>query len=169
MERIFTPWRLRYLQAIQDDATCVFCAAADAHDDARVFVLQRGASAFVILNIYPYSNGHLMVVPRRHVGSLSEASSTERHELLDTAARCEEILQEAYQPDGMNLGVNLGRAAGAGIPGHLHLHVVPRWSGDTNFATVVGETRFIPETPRQTYDRLSPLFRSSGPDGHHVR
>ena len=167
MERLFTPWRLSYLQGIRDDARCVFCAATDAADDARVYILHRGATTFVILNIFPYSNGHIMVVPRRHVSSLAEASPAERHELIDTAARCEQLLQTAYQPDGMNMGINLGRAAGAGILGHLHLHIVPRWAGDTNFATVIGETRFIPETPRQTYDRLSPLFRTSEEAGEH--
>lgn len=160
MDRIFTPWRLQYLTAIRDDQGCVFCEAQASGDDARVFILHRGPAAFVILNIYPYSNGHIMVVPNRHVGTLREARPEERHEMLDTAARCEEILQRAYNPDGLNLGVNIGRAAGAGIVGHLHLHVVPRWSGDTNFATVVGETRFIPETPQQTYDRLAPLFKT---------
>ena len=159
MERIFTPWRLPYLKTIGDRDECIFCEAQAATDDAKMFILARGATAFVILNIYPYSNGHLMVVSKRHLGRLSEARAEERHEILDTASRCEEILQQAYQPDGLNIGLNLGRAAGAGIVGHLHLHIVPRWSGDTNFTTVVGDTRFVPETPQQTYDRLAPLFR----------
>ncbi|MFQ5718925.1 MAG: HIT domain-containing protein [Acidobacteriota bacterium] len=161
MDRIFTPWRLQYLRAIHDGSGCVFCTALAAPDDARVYILDRGPDVFVILNIFPYSNGHVMVVPRRHVARLTDASPEARRNMIETAARCETILQRAYEPDGFNVGLNLGRAAGAGIAEHLHLHVVPRWDGDTNFSTVIGDTRFIPETPQQTYDRLAPLFRTA--------
>ena len=119
-------------------------------EDREALILQRGKHVYVIINLYPYSNGHLMVVPNRQ--------AEERRDLVDTAARCERILETSYRPEGMNVGLNMGAAAGAGVVGHLHVHLVPRWTGDTNFATVVGETRIIPETPDQTYARLGPLF-----------
>ena len=141
---------------------CVFCAAlagvaeASTHDPS--LIVSRAETCFVILNLYPYNNGHVMVVPNRHIGSLAEASAAELGELMTMAQRAEVALSEAYRPHGMNLGINLGRPAGAGIPGHLHLHVVPRWEGDTNFMTVVGTTRVVPETPPQTLARLVPIF-----------
>ena len=142
---------------------CVFCAAlAVAADDTSPHVpsliVARAGTCFVVLNLYPYNNGHVMVVPNRHIGSLAEASAAELGELMTMAQRAEIALTEAYRPHGMNLGINLGRPAGAGIPGHLHLHVVPRWEGDTNFMTVVGTTRVVPETPPQTLARLIPIF-----------
>ena len=141
---------------------CVFCAALDragggAPGDPSLIVA-RGGTCFVILNLYPYNNGHVMVVPNRHIASLAEASAAELAELMTMAQRAEAALTEAYRPHGLNLGINLGRPAGAGIPGHLHLHVVPRWDGDTNFMTVVGATRVVPETPPRTLERLVPIF-----------
>ena len=141
---------------------CVFCAAL-AHAGRRSprdpsLIVARGDTCFVILNLYPYNNGHLMVVPNRHIGLLAEASAAELGELMTMAQRAEAALTEAYRPHGLNLGINLGRPAGAGIPGHLHLHIVPRWDGDTNFMTVVGDTRVVPETPPQTLERLVPIF-----------
>ena len=141
---------------------CVFCAALDRAGDGPPrdpsLIVARGDTCFVILNLYPYSNGHVMVVTNRHIGSLAEASAAELGELMTMAQRAEAALTEAYRPHGLNLGINLGRPAGAGIPGHLHLHVVPRWDGDTNFMTVVGATRVVPETPPQTLERLVPIF-----------
>ncbi len=157
MERIYTPWRLAYLSGAGQGGECLFCAAP-AHADEDALILHRGEAAYVILNLYPYSSGHLMVVPVRHVARLAQATPAERGEIMETAARAEAILQDCYKPDGLNVGMNLGRAAGAGVAGHLHLHLVPRWSGDTNFATVIGDTRIIPETPDQTFARLVPLF-----------
>jgi ATP adenylyltransferase len=111
-----------------------------------------------MLNLYPYNNGHVMVVPNRHIGSLAEASRRELSELMTLTRRAEIALTEAYRPHGMNMGINLGRPAGAGLPGHLHIHLVPRWEGDTNFMTVVGSTRVVPEEPPQTLKRLTPIF-----------
>ncbi len=172
MERLWSPWRLDYVSgsagasgggasaAFGDD--CVFCAAlagaGETSPQGPSLIVARADTCFVILNLYPYNNGHVMVVPNRHIGSLAEASAAELGELMTMAQRAEIALTEAYRPHGMNLGINLGRPAGAGVPGHLHLHVVPRWDGDTNFMTVVGATRVVPETPPRTLERLIPLF-----------
>ena len=141
---------------------CVFCTALDRAGGSSPgdpsLIVARGATCFVILNLYPYNNGHLMVVSNRHIGSLAEASADELGELMTMAQRAEAALTEAYRPHGLNLGINVGRPAGAGIPGHLHLHVVPRWDGDTNFMTVVGATRVVPESPPRTLERLVPIF-----------
>ena len=139
------------------DGDCVFCSAR-ARSDAESLILTRGPACFVLLNLYPYNNGHLMVAPNRHIGSLADASQPELAELMTLTRRAEIALTEAYRPDGMNMGLNLGRSAGAGVPGHLHMHVVPRWNGDTNFMTVVASTRVVPETPSQTLQRLTPMF-----------
>ena len=146
--------------ASSSDGRCVFCTAAagGAPTHGPSLVVSRGDTCFVILNLYPYNNGHVMVVPNRHIASLAEASAAELGELMTMARRAEIALTEAYRPHGLNLGINLGRPAGAGLPGHLHLHVVPRWEGDTNFMTVVGTTRVVPETPPQTLKRLVPIF-----------
>jgi ATP adenylyltransferase len=137
---------------------CVFCVAQNDRTSTSL-ILAKAESCFVILNLYPYNNGHLMVVPNRHIAALAEASREELAELMVMTQHAEVALTEAYRPDGMNLGINLGRPAGAGIPGHLHLHLVPRWDGDTNFMTVVGSTRVVPEEPAQTIKRLSPIFK----------
>ena len=141
---------------------CVFCAAlAEAGETSPPrpsLIVARADTCFVIVNLYPYNNGHVMVVPNRHIASLAEASAAELGEMMTMAQRAEIALTEAYRPHGLNLGINLGRPAGAGIPGHLHLHVVPRWDGDTNFMTVVGSTRVVPETPPRTLERLVPIF-----------
>ncbi len=136
---------------------CLFCGAT-AQSESDSLIVARGHTSFVILNLYPYNNGHVMVVPVRHVGSLAEATPDELAELMSLTRRAEIALTEAYHPHGMNIGINVGRPAGAGIPGHLHIHVVPRWDGDTNFMTVVGETRIVPEEPPQTLKRLTPIF-----------
>jgi ATP adenylyltransferase len=138
-------------------ASCIFCDAGNPDIEAPL-VLFRGSHAFVILNLYPYNNGHLMIVPRRHIASLAEANPPELLELIELTRRAEMVLTEAYTPQGLNIGVNLGKAAGAGVADHLHIHVVPRWSGDTNFMTVVGTVRVLPETLDTTAGRLRPLF-----------
>jgi ATP adenylyltransferase len=137
-------------------AGCVFCAARDGADDS--LVVFSGRDCFVILNKYPYNNGHLMVVPNRHIATVSEATPAELSEMMALAARAELAIREAYAPHGLNMGINLGKPAGAGILDHLHLHVVPRWNGDTNFMTVVGETRVLPEDLTVTALRLRPVF-----------
>jgi ATP adenylyltransferase len=137
---------------------CVFCRAGDGDDP---LVVHRGAGAFVILNLFPYNNGHVMVVPRRHIATLAEASPDELTELMVLVRDCERVLTAAYAPHGINVGLNLGRAAGAGVADHLHVHLVPRWNGDTNFMTVVADARVLPETLEQTAARLRPLFTAT--------
>jgi ATP adenylyltransferase len=143
-------------------ASCIFCEAADATADAPL-VLYRGTRAFVILNLFPYNNGHLMIVPNRHIATLAEAAPDELQELIALTRRAEIVLTEAYAPHGLNVGLNLGKAAGAGVADHLHIHVVPRWNGDTNFMTVVGTVRVLPETLDATTEKLRPLF-ANAPD-----
>jgi ATP adenylyltransferase len=137
-------------------SACVFCDARDGVDES--LVVFRGTLAYVILNRFPYNNGHLMVVPNRHIASLTEAAGDELTEIMQLAARAERAIRAAYAPNGLNMGLNLGQSAGAGILDHLHLHVVPRWTGDTNFMTVVGETRVLPEELTVSAARLRPIF-----------
>lgn len=159
MKRLFSPWRLDYVAGGGERARgCVFCRAAKSRDDHASLVVARGRTHFVILNKYPYNNGHLMIVPRRHLASPSEAPAAARAEMMDLLVRSEKALHAAYRPAGINLGMNLGRAAGAGIEGHYHLHLVPRWEGDTNFMTVAHSTRVIPESLDTTWQRLHGLF-----------
>ena len=157
MERLWTPWRLAYVSGGGESPGCVFCDAPDSEDAAPLIVF-RGPSCFVILNLFPYNNAHLLVVPNRHVATLADATPSELQALIELARTAEIAITEAYAPHGMNMGINLGKPAGAGLPGHLHLHVVPRWNGDTNFMTVVGQTRVLPEELPQTADKLRPIF-----------
>ncbi|HKQ98836.1 MAG TPA: HIT domain-containing protein [Candidatus Polarisedimenticolia bacterium] len=164
MKRLFSPWRLDYVAGGERrERGCVFCRADRSRDDRASLVVARGRTHFVILNKYPYNNGHLMIVPRRHLASPSEAPAAARAEMMDLLVRAEAALNRAYRPAGINLGMNLGRAAGAGIEGHYHLHLVPRWEGDTNFMTVAHSTRVIPEALDTTWQRLSALFASRTP------
>ncbi|TMD07085.1 MAG: HIT domain-containing protein [Chloroflexi bacterium] len=163
MEKLFSPWRLRYVSSGRRKAAgCVFCRARRGRDDRANLVLLRGKTNFVILNKYPYNNGHLMIVPFEHLPSLAQASPSVLEEMIHLAVRCETALRSIYHPSGINLGMNLGRSAGAGIEGHFHLHVVPRWDGDTNFMTVVHGTRVIPEALAVTYRRLRPQLVGDG-------
>jgi ATP adenylyltransferase len=157
MDRLWAPWRLSYVTAAQVPATdCIFCNA-HAGRDIDLVVL-RGRLSYVILNLYPYNNGHLMVVPNRHLSTLESLTRDEQAELMDLTRLAEMALNEAYRPQGINVGINLGKAAGAGIENHLHIHLVPRWSGDTNFMTAVGQTRVLPEDLGATAVRLRPIF-----------
>ena len=152
MERLWTPWRLGYVtEATETPSSCIFCDALAAGDKLLV---HAGRDAFVILNKFPYNNGHLMIVPSRHVARLSELRADELLEVVTLAQAAEQALDAIYHPHGFNMGVNLGRPAGAGIADHLHLHVVPRWNGDTSFITVVGETRVLPEELPATAARV---------------
>ena len=174
MDHLWSPWRLEYVISSKPKG-CVFCLprrsaggakAGDAPDPANPdpLVVYRGQLAYVILNLYPYNNGHLMVVPYRHEPTLAALTREEMNEVGLLTQRSELVLREAYRLDGINVGVNLGAPAGAGIEEHVHVHLVPRWSGDTNFMTVVGETRVLPEDIRETAARLRPIFeRSAGP------
>jgi ATP adenylyltransferase len=154
MDYLWTPWRYRYIASVKKSDQCVFCEAVASNDDRDTLILLRGDKNFVILNRYPYTSGHVMVVPYAHVADLAAADAEALAEMMRLAQRLQTALQKTYRPEGFNIGMNLGRAAGAGILGHLHLHVLPRWAGDANFMTVVGETRIEPEELGTTYDRL---------------
>ena len=156
MDYLWSPWRLSYVTGTGTATGCVFCEAQDG-DQASLIVF-RGRTCFVILNKFPYNNGHLMVVPNRHVASLVAATEEELCELIDLARRAEIALGEAYAPHGLNMGINLGKPAGAGVLDHVHLHVVPRWNGDTNYMTVVADTRVLPEELDRTAEKLRPIF-----------
>jgi ATP adenylyltransferase len=156
MDYIWTPWRYQYMAQVNssNQPECIFCDALERNKDSETLIVHRGAKAFVILNRYPYTSGHVMIVPYAHVADLNLCEPEALKEMMQLAQRVEKAFQANYKPDGMNLGMNLGRAAGAGVTGHLHLHALPRWIGDSNFMTVTGETRVHPEDLRTTYDRL---------------
>jgi ATP adenylyltransferase len=158
MDYLWTPWRYRYIASAKPDDACVFCHAAAANQDRETLILYRSEKTFIILNRYPYTSGHVMIVPYAHVADFSAADPDMLAEMMRLAQRMQVALQKTYRPEGFNIGMNLGRAAGAGIIGHLHLHVLPRWAGDANFMTVVGETRVEPEELSTTYDRLLAAF-----------
>ena len=157
---LFAPWRYEYLVSDKSGKTCFLCGcgAATSREDQSNLVVWRGRKVFVILNRYPYTNGHVMVAPYAHESLLSQSDNETLAELIRTVARAEEILRSAYHADGLNVGINFGSAAGAGLADHYHVHVVPRWSGDTNFMTVAGDVRVVPEEPSKTLERLAPLF-----------
>jgi len=158
VERLWSPWRLAYVTGAGADSSsgCIFC---DTHQPGREdLILVRGRVSYVILNLYPYNNGHLMVAPSRHVATLEATTPEERDELMRFTRLAEIAVNEAYKPQGLNIGINLGRPAGAGVVDHLHVHVVPRWNGDTNFMTVVGDVRVLPEDLGATKKRLQPVF-----------
>jgi len=155
MDYLWTPWRYRYIADAKKDDRCIFCDALAAGDDRKALIVFRAAKNFVILNRYPYTNGHVMVVPYEHVGDLASADPAALAEMMSLAQRVQTALARTYTPEGYNLGMNLGRAAGAGVTGHIHLHVLPRWAGDANFMTVTSETRVEPEELGTTFERLS--------------
>jgi len=176
MDKLFSPWRLRYIRGAgrTRERGCVFCRAVSRGNDRSNLVLLRGRWNYIILNKYPYNNGHMMVVPFAHGASLASTSPETIVEMMNLVVRCESALRQAYRPTGINLGMNLGRSAGAGIEEHLHLHIVPRWDWDTNFMSVVHGTRVIPESLQATYRRLRPLLlaevkRTSRPVGERPR
>jgi ATP adenylyltransferase len=156
LERLWAGWRSEYVGSVgppEEQVDCLFCALKDADDDEGLIVA-RDDEVFAVLNLYPYTSGHLMVAPRRHEADLERLAGAEAGALMQMTQRATAAVKSAYGPDGVNVGMNLGRAAGAGIPGHLHVHVVPRWVGDTNFMTSVAEARVMPESLDKTLDRL---------------
>ena len=160
MDHLWTPWRYEYVTGATRVPGCLLCAAVEGGppaDEANL-VLHRGTSNFVIINKYPYSSGHLMVAPLAHVAELTGSSDEQLAELMTLARACESILADAYKPDGFNIGMNLGKAAGAGVVDHQHLHIVPRWIGDASFMTTTADTRVVPESPAETFARLRPAF-----------
>lgn len=167
MERMFSPWRMAYIRQVTGEGEgapgCIFCIHPGAEDDPEQLVLGVYPNTVAICNLYPYNNGHVLVAPRRHVSELSQLSREELSELMSLAALATAELGGEYAPNGYNLGMNLGKVAGAGIADHLHLHVVPRWNGDTNFMTATHTTRVLPESLAQTHARLRPRFRDLKP------
>ena len=162
MDRLWSPWRARYIASGVDSQSseCVFCRIAnDAEHDEENLVVHRGRLAFVVLNLYPYISGHMMVVPYLHTGEFDSTPKEITDEMMDLTKRAQAALREAYSPAGFNVGMNLGAAAGAGVVDHIHIHVLPRWAGDTNFMTTVGETRVLPEDLSTTYSKLQPKFK----------
>lgn len=154
MDYLWTPWRYRYIADASKDDRCIFCDAVAANDDPKTLIVLRAQKNFVILNRFPYTSGHVMIVPYQHVAELPAAEPAALSEMMALAQRVQVALENTYHPQGYNLGMNLGRAAGAGVTGHLHLHLLPRWAGDANFMTVVGETRVEPEDLSTTYEKL---------------
>ncbi len=154
MKAISAPWRMDYIKGEKPDG-CVLCVEENSSED---FVLKRGAHAFVMMNLYPYTSGHLMVIPVRHVAHMEDLRPEEKLEIFDFMVLSVKILKKIMTPDGFNIGMNLGLAAGAGVEDHLHVHIVPRWNGDTNFVSVVGEVRVIPEDVAKTWQKLMSYF-----------
>ena len=168
MDYLWTPWRSTYMEAKKTAGACLFCTAAHhPEQDEESLVVYRGEFCFVILNRYPYTSGHLMIAPYAHVSRLREASPESTEEMMQLTREAEDVLEAIYRPDGMNLGMNLGTAAGAGIAQHIHMHVLPRWAGDANFMTTVGDSRIIPEALGNTYVKVSRAFalRRNSTDG----
>jgi ATP adenylyltransferase len=157
LDYLWSPWRYQYITGAPSKPACIFCDIASSAQDEENYVLYRGKHNYVVLNRYPYTSGHLMVVPFEHVAGLSAASPDTTAEMMVLARHAEESLRTAYRPDGLNIGMNIGASAGAGVAGHIHLHVLPRWSGDVNFMTAVGETRVLPEALETTYAKLKDL------------
>jgi ATP adenylyltransferase len=157
MERIWAPWRIEYILAGEKKGGCIFCVE-DAGPDRERLLLHRSRHCFVMLNRYPYTNGHLMVIPYLHTSTMNDMGEDELLDLMLTVRLSHQVLEEASSPQGFNVGMNLGKAAGAGVDEHLHVHIVPRWNGDTNFMSVTADARVVPESLLATFDRLKPLF-----------
>jgi len=154
LEHIWTPWRMKYIQNNSKNHDCIFCLAANKEDDAKQLVFYRGERVFMILNRYPYTSGHVMCVPYAHKRQLQDLTRETRMEMMENVNNAVQVLQQVYQPEGFNVGINLGKVAGAGVAEHLHIHILPRWGGDTSFITSVGQTRVVPEALDETYRRV---------------
>lgn len=155
MERIWAPWRMTYINNAAPQEGCIFCKAWEEKDDRERLVLTRSEHSLIMMNRYPYSGGHLMAAPARHVSDMNDLSDAEMLDLMQCVRRAHNLLKAVASPQGFNMGINMGKAGGAGIEDHMHVHIVPRWNGDTNFMSVVGDVRVIPEGLLETYDRLA--------------
>jgi ATP adenylyltransferase len=165
MKHLYAPWRSVYLMSEVDAIDgCLFCVLPDENDDRKNMILERGDNWYLIVNKYPYTTGHIMLTCNRHLDRFTDLDEGERADLPPMMSRCERALDEAYHPHGINVGVNLGRSAGAGVEGHLHIHLVPRWDGDTNFMSTVGGTRVVSEDLNDTYERLKKALESLSPE-----
>ncbi len=164
MDYLFTPWRMEYILSAKKPG-CIFCDMLEAGDDRELLIVHRGQLAFLVLNKYPYNNGHFMAVPYRHVDTLEDLAPEEMTEIMMLAALGMRGLRQAARPEGFNLGINVGAAAGAGVKDHIHLHVVPRWVGDTNYMSVLSDTRVIPQMLADTYDQLKAVVDTLLGDG----
>jgi ATP adenylyltransferase len=162
MERIWAPWRQSYVSNTRSDTCCIFCPESSGKDDRERQILARSDYSLMMLNRYPYTGGHLMVAPLRHTAELDDLSDAELLDLMHLLSRGRALLKRVANPDGFNVGINMGKAAGAGVEEHVHIHIVPRWNGDSNFMTVVGDVRVIPDGLTETYDRLSVALAEGG-------
>jgi ATP adenylyltransferase len=158
MDYLWTPWRYTYVVNAGKAPSCIFCALQREDDDRKALIVHRAEYNFIILNAYPYTSGHSMIVPYQHIDQLHNLPPAAATEMMELVQRLETVLYEVYQPDGVNLGMNVGKAAGAGVAGHIHMHVLPRWVADSNFMTVIGEARVLPELLDETYRRLKAKF-----------
>jgi len=158
VDYLWTPWRYAYVSTAEETIGCVFCHLQSMTDDEKALIVHRGQHNFIVLNAFPYTSGHAMVVPYQHLDRLTKLPAETLTEMTELGQRLEGILFEVYRPDGVNVGMNIGRAAGAGVAGHVHMHVLPRWVADANFMSVVGETRVLPEVLSETYARLKQRF-----------
>jgi ATP adenylyltransferase len=159
MKRMSTPWRKNYIEGQTKEEGCVFCNALAKQDDPQSLIVHRGQRAFVIVNLYPYTNGHLMVTPIEHQPSLELLDAETRAEMMELVTQAIVALKKTYNPQAFNVGANIGKAAGAGVPDHVHMHIVPRWSGDSNFMSIIGETRVLPETVNETLRRIKESWK----------
>ena len=159
MKTVWAPWRIEYILSEKPDY-CIFCDAFKRKDDAKTFILYRGNKSFVIMNAFPYNNGHLLVIPIQHLSCPTELDNDTASEIHSLTQESIKILRSVLKTDGFNIGINLGKVAGAGVEEHLHTHIVPRWNGDTNFMPVTGETKVFPEYLKATYDKLLPEFNA---------
>ena len=160
MDYLWTPWRYAYVTAGEKTSECIFCDLPKAGDDTKVRIVQRARYCYVVLNTYPYTPGHVMIVPFAHLDELQKLPVETAHEMMELSQKMERLLRQLYKPDGVNLGMNIGKAAGAGVTGHIHMHVLPRWVADANFVSVVGETRILPESLETTYKRITEVLKS---------
>lgn len=159
MERLWAPWRNVYVGKPEGNNGCFLCENPTRNDDASTYIVSRAQYAFAILNLYPYNPGHLMVAPYRHTGEIEELEAAEQRDMMDLVQKCIKALRQAFNPHGFNIGMNLGRVAGAGLPGHLHVHIVPRWHGDSNFMPVIADTKVVSEALDATYDKICRALR----------